>query len=359
MKKVIIPILCVLFLGLIMVSAVLMAVVSGIVAESEGQNNSGGDYSNVSMEGLPPFITLEMVTAALQEQESSGYPASVTIAQVIAESGYGRYGPGGDVGQGLSQLAYNYKNLFGMKAPAGDATPIGVINMQTGEEVGGSNITINAGFLIFANYTDCIKYRTGLINRVYMDLVGGVTDPDTFAKKLGSRWATNSRYGETLIQLMQRYNLYRLNDISTGDLNDDSNIGIDGAASATQRKVVEIALSLNSLGCGQGWCQAWVANVYNRAGQSPRQSRACATEAANAWLVSGSKTNIPIGAAVYGTKSYGNVRCGNHDAAHVGIYVGNGRIASNEGGITVKSMSQWTGTYGWRGWGWNGGQDIS
>ena len=53
-----------------------------------------------------------MIVGALKSQDEYGYPASVTIAQIIQESGYGTYGPGGNKGQGLSGLAYGYCNLF-------------------------------------------------------------------------------------------------------------------------------------------------------------------------------------------------------------------------------------------------------
>ena len=58
------------------------------------------------LSGLPSFITSDMITAALEDQQKYGYPASVCIAQVIKESGFGNYGPGGENGQGLSYLAY-------------------------------------------------------------------------------------------------------------------------------------------------------------------------------------------------------------------------------------------------------------
>lgn len=333
----------------------------GIVTEKESGGSNGFD---VSVDGLPSFITLEMLNAALKEQAEHGYPASVTLAQIIAESGYGRYGPGGEAGQGLSGLAYNYKNLFGMKAPAGDKIPIGVVNMQTGEEVSGQQIQIKAGFLIFANYTDCIRYRSGLIKRVYSDLVGGVTDPNTFAMKLGKRWATSSRYGETLIKIMTNANLYQYDSLKPGEIpNGGNNTGgnIDNSVlSNGQRRLLNIALSRETLGARQGQCQKWVANVYVKAGQKPRQSRACATEAANAWLRSGRKNNIPIGATIYGSHSWNyKTKCGNHQAGHVGIYVGNGLVASREGSVTLKPIEKWIQGYGYRGWGWNGGQDFS
>lgn len=362
MKKTIFSFLSMALVILLMGMGVLSTVTYlGIVTEKENGSINGSD---VGVEGLPSFITLEMLNAALQEQAAYGYPASVTLAQIIAESGYGRYGPGGEAGQGLSGLAYNYKNLFGMKAPAGDKTPIGVVNMQTGEEVSGQQIQIKAGFLIFANYTDCIRYRSGLIKRVYSDLVGGVTDPNTFARQLGKRWATNSKYGETLIKIMVNSNLYQYDSLKPGELpGGGNNIGgnIDNSVlSNGQKRLLNIALSRETLGAKKGQCQKWVANVYVKAGQKPRQSRACATEAANAWLRSGSKNNIPIGATIYGSHSWNyKTKCGNHQAGHVGIYVGNGLVASREGSVTLKPIDKWIQGYGYRGWGWNGGQDFS
>lgn len=355
-KKIVIAAVCIALSGVILVSSVVIAITSAI---EEVTNNSNDNYTNISIDGLPPFITSEMLGAIIEEQQNTGYPASVALAQIILESGFGRYGPGGEQSQGLSRLAYDYKNLFGMKAPAGNDIPIGVVNMQTGEEVNGIDKTIVAGFLVFRNYKDCIQYRSTLITSVYLDLVEGVTDPDTFACKLASRWATSSSYGNALVRHMQHYNLYKYNSLTLADLNSENAIINDGTASFGQRKIAEYAMSLSNFGCGQGWCQKWVATVYQKAGQNPFQTRACATEAANSFLVSGSRKNIPIGATVYGSHSYGGVMCGSHDAGHVGIYVGNGRIVSNEGAITVKTVEQWTATYGWRGWGWNGNEDFS
>lgn len=331
-----------------------MGILSEILAAYEKQEKENNFHVNT--EGLPPFITQEMLEAAIQEQDTYGYPASVTVAQIIAESGFGRYGPGGDAKQGLSKLAYDYKNLFGMKAPAGDSTPIGVINMQTGEEYSGKNVTITAGFLIFQTYTDCIKYRSGLLQRRYSDLIKNSTTADDFAKSIASRWATDSEYGDKLIRHMAKYNLYRLDNMTMDDLGNLNGIDL---LSAGQIRIRDIALSLNDQGCKVGMCQAWVANVYKAAGQNPRQSRACATEAGNAFIWSGSKENIPVGATVYGHSYNYNARCGNHDAGHVGIYVGNGLIVSRENKVQVKTLAQWTEVYGWRGWGWNGNEDFS
>lgn len=345
-----------IFIGTVIVTISGFLLLAGLISTilfALGEQENG---MQINTEGLPPFITQEMVEAALQEQEAYGYPASVTLAQIIAESGFGRFGPGGNEKQGLSQLAYDYKNLFGMKAPAGDSTPVGVINMQTGEEYNGTNVTITAGFLIFQTYTDCIKYRSGLLQRTYSDLINNTATSDDFATGIATRWATDSNYGNKLIQIMTQYGLYRFDTMAVEDLGEFNKIE---NLSAGQIRVREIALSLNDQGCSPGMCQAWVANVYQAAGQNPRQSKPCATEAGNAFIWSGSKNNIPVGATVYGHSYNYNTKCGNHDAGHVGIYVGNGKVVSRENKVQVKTLTQWIENYGWRGWGWNGNQDFS
>ena len=132
----------------------------------------------------------------------------------------------------------------------------------------------------------------------------------------------------------------------------------DGEATEMQAKIVEIASSQDTLGNAGGMCQAWVADVYERAGQS-RISSCCASSAADKWMVSTEQNNIPLGAAVYG---YSNPTvycdCG-RDAGHVGIYIGNGQVASNVGGIRIESLDSWIASFGWKGWGWNGGTDYS
>lgn len=319
------------------------------------EKNQNSYMDQINTEGLPQFITQEMLIAAIKEQSEHGHPASVTIAQIILESGFRRYGPGGDIGQGLSGLAYNYKNLFGMKAPAGDSTPIGVVNMQTGEEYNGANVQITAGFLIFSSYSDSIAYRSGLLERRYSDLFDVNSSADEFARGIARRWATDSQYANKLITIMSTYNLYRFDNMSCLE----STPSIEGNLSGGQIRIREIALTLNDQGCPSGYCQAWVANVYRAAGQNPRQSRACATEAGRAFIVSGSKEDIPVGATVYGHSYNYNATCGNHDAGHVGIYVGSGKVVSRENKVQVKELSQWVKNYGWYGWGWNGNQDFS
>ena len=175
----------------------------------------------VPIDGMPSFITSEMIAGALKCQDETGYPASVTIAQIIQESGFGIYGPGGDRGEGLSYLAYQYNNLFGIKGigPAGSAV------MNTGEQtITGEAYTTKAGFRAYNTYMECIEDRTVLITEVYNDLIQGVSDANTFAVKIGKRWATDINYGKNLIAQMEKYDLYRLDTLTLkeyGSLTDD------------------------------------------------------------------------------------------------------------------------------------------
>lgn len=169
------------------------------------------------LDNIPSFITQEMIIAALKCQDETGYPASVTIAQIIQESGFGKYGPGGEDHQGLSYLAYQYCNLFGVK---GTGTA-GSVSMRTGEQTSsGKYYTTTADFRVYNTYTECIEDRTKLIKRAYSDLISGVTDANTFAARIGSRWATSLQYSQHLIQQMERYDLYRLDCMTLLDFSE-------------------------------------------------------------------------------------------------------------------------------------------
>ena len=108
-------------------------------------------------------------------------------------------------------------NLFGIKGIG----PAGTVNMRTGEQTAdGTSYSINAGFRVYNTYTECIEDRADLLKRVYSDLTEGVEDANTFAMRIGGRWATDVDYGLTLISVMERYDLYRLDEMTVGEFSD-------------------------------------------------------------------------------------------------------------------------------------------
>ena len=169
---------------------------------------------DVPIKGLPSFITQEMIVGALKSQDEYGYPASVTIAPIIQESGYGTYGPGGNKGQGLSGLAYGYCNLFGIK---GSGTA-GSVSMRTSEMTKDGKIySTTSAFRAYNTYSEAIEDRCKVLQNGYGDLISGVNDANTFAMRIGQRWATDLNYGKSLIKLMELYDLYRLDDMTLKD----------------------------------------------------------------------------------------------------------------------------------------------
>lgn len=166
--------------------------------------------TKVPIEGMPAFITQEMVSGALKCQEEYGYPASVTIAQIILESGFGAYGSGGDKDEGLTRLAFEYCNLFEMrgKGTAGSVT----IDADEIKQQG----TIPAGILYKAyhTYSESIEDRSKCLKRSFEDLLTGAENADVFAVRLGSRWSADKAYGLNLIKVMRTYDLYRLDELT-------------------------------------------------------------------------------------------------------------------------------------------------
>ncbi len=96
---------------------------------------------------------------------------------------------------------------------------------------------------------------------------------------------------------------------------------------------------------GMTYCQRFVRHCYEAAGIYGNVESAAI--AGNKWIVSKSKTNIPVGAAVYFTN--------NNKNGHVGIYIGNGKMRHvwTKGKVCETSIDV---AKGYRGWGWQGGK---
>ena len=132
------------------------------------------------------------------------------------------------------------------------------------------------------------------------------------------------------------------------------------SATARQRAMADAASCGDTYGTGGGWCEAWAENVY-RASIGPCSYMPCASEACWIWRVSEDKSSVPVGAAVFG-HSTGGAMDGDHDAGHVAIYVGDGKVIGREASgdpLPVRTLDEWTSIFGWYGWGWINGDDLS
>lgn len=177
------------------------------------------EAKKVALEGLPPYITAEMVEAAIECQEKYGHPAGCTLAQIICESG---------MGDRLSGLATQDNNLFGIKwAPDFGGCPevSGKSSWETQEEYDGQTVTIMADFTSFKSFEDCIVFRSRVLlangryagNALIQEAIAN-HDSDKMAEGLkDAGYATSSSYVESLKTAMDTYGLRRFDGISLED----------------------------------------------------------------------------------------------------------------------------------------------
>lgn len=150
-----------------------------------------------------------------------------------------------------------------------------------------------------------------------------------------------------------------LTNPSDGDGDHGSGTGapqITGA-SARQQGIVNSAYATPSP--GQGLCAAWVSNVFRNAGYGFYGGNAC--DMCRSWCHSSNRNELKVGMIIADVSHPGTGSAG-LTYGHVGIYIGNNKVMSNEGPITVKSLDRYISLYGAGTgckWGWLGGIDLS
>ena len=138
--------------------------------------------------------------AARNSFRATGVPASVTVAQAILESDWGR-----------SRLTRQGNNLFGIKA-LNSAGPAGVVTLATWEHVNGSDVVVQAPFKAYYTLEESIDDHGRFFtrNRRYADALAVANDARAFARAIqDDGYATDPSYASKLIKLMDRYDLYR------------------------------------------------------------------------------------------------------------------------------------------------------
>ena len=146
--------------------------------------------------------------------------------------------------------------------------------------------------------------------------------------------------------------IYNIGGVSGGSGIDIKDLDFSNeTVNDTQKKIVAVATNSAKYGISarSGYCQAWVADVY-QAVTGSRGSAHCALCAADMWAVSSDWSKIPVGAAIYG---YSSSKYG-----HVGIYIGNGMVAHNIGYIKIEPIEDWIKTYKGFAWGWENNMSL-
>lgn len=158
---------------------------------------SAVDVRNMSQAQFIEFVG----TNARRSMDETGVPASVTVAQAIIETGWGKH----TIGEA--------KNLFGIKGRG----PAGSVRAPTKEYLNGRWVTVNANFAKYDSYEQSITEhaRFFLRNRRYARALQFKNDADRFAREIHKAgYATAPDYSDKLIALMRKYNLYRFDRLS-------------------------------------------------------------------------------------------------------------------------------------------------
>lgn len=228
-----------------------------------------------SMEGLPPYITYEMVEEAVRCQQEYGHPAGCTIAQIICESGQG---------DSMSQLATRDHNLFGMKWASSFASApevVGKAGWSTQEEyTPGTFTTITAYFTVFKGDVECIRFRSRVFlqashyrNNSLIKQAIAEHSSDKMAEGLkDAGWATSSAYVDSLKSAMDTYNLRRFDSMTVEDLESGALSADAIIAAAYSQLGVPYVWGGNTPGVGLD-CSGLTQYCYRQAGIAiPRNS---------------------------------------------------------------------------------------
>ena len=181
---------------------------------SEGvcQSSSSGSATKTTKTPSSNGEFIRMIgELAHEDMQRTGVLASITVAQAIVESSYGK-----------SSLATEACNLFGMK---GDTTQTtwawaspwnGAVCMKkTQEYVNGSYVTINAKFRAYSSYEESIADHSAYLANAklgdgtlrYKGLVGNKNYRSVAQIIKDGGYATAPNYVSSLCSLVEQYNL--------------------------------------------------------------------------------------------------------------------------------------------------------
>ena len=130
-----------------------------------------------------------------------GVLPSVTVAQAIIESGWGRSG-----------LATQTHNLFGIKGSYNGNS----VTMRTREVYGGRSVYINDSFRAYANNSQSVEDHGDFlyVNSRYRNLLGDTNYVSVARKLQADGYATDPNYANALIRMVQTYGLSQLDSVA-------------------------------------------------------------------------------------------------------------------------------------------------
>jgi len=200
-------------------------------------------------------LTTEMINGAIAAQNKYGVPASVTLGQIILESG-GNY-PGG-----LSGLAYNDNNLFGIKAGTGWKGQ--TATYKTTEYANGKPYQTSATFRKYASVADSIDDHGKLLaSSLYTNKTKDAATLSEYVTKMGAVYATSPTYANNLMNIINSYDLtqYDNGKFPTGTVN--NSVDSSGSGGETVKNPVNTVDNIGFLN-GDDDEASWLDKLFSK-----------------------------------------------------------------------------------------------
>lgn len=172
-------------------------------AVAASQENSTTDLSalHFSNNASQQAFIQSVAPGAIQGWNEYKVLPSITVAQAIVESGWGR-----------SALSTQAHNLFGIKGSYNGNSVV----MRTREVYGGRSVYVNANFRAYANNSESVTDHGRFlnVNSRYRNLLGDTNYASVANKLRQDGYATDPSYASTLIRFVQTYNLNQLDAVA-------------------------------------------------------------------------------------------------------------------------------------------------
>lgn len=338
---------------------VALLILTCVFAGNESQKKSA------SMNGMPAWVTYDLVDACLKAHEKYGYPASALLGQMMIENGTS------DSGSELGRLYHNYGGVKYAGYDYGGLITGSVSYLTTEYDSGGGAYKTYAAFSVFASDDAYMTYRCEHLYKQsnYTRVADYQTAIDTndsalFLQALGEGGyytASTASYVATYRSLCDSYPLLASLDSMTSaefESSQGSGTGVGGGAdyaSAEQWQKNIVAACYSTPCAGAHRCATWVTWVYQNAGLGSHTGNG--NSMLSGYATSSDWSNIKVGQIV-------SAQCAPGSAGqlygHVGIYIGDGNVMENVtvdgvGVVRTRSLTEWVGEYsryGWVRYGW-------
>lgn len=345
----------------ILVIILIMSVLTGIFGGAADEESK----KSASLDGMPGWVTYDLVLSCLNAHEQYGYPASALLGQMMIENGTS------DSGSELGRLYHNYGGVKYAGYDYGGLITGSVKMLTTEYSASGNAYKTYADFSVFKDDDSYMKYRCehlykqGNYTRIpdYQKAIDN-NDSELFLRALGKGGyytASQDSYIEQYRSICNAYPLVAQLDSMTAEEFKSRYSGttlIPGGGQDYQSADQWQKDIVNACGAvpwpGASLCATWTTRVYAKAGHAVGGNGN--TQLGNQGYganynpkrATTDLSQIKVGMLV--SAQYGSNSAAGNAYGHVGIYIGDGKVMDSiNTGIRTISLTEWVQQNG-RGW---------